>query len=195
MKNHTKICHSYEEVMSEVARVINNKQNKSAEVYIYKAFDIFLEKENEYFKGTIEAIEKGYIDRYDRIVSLNSSNEAENLIDVMKIFSKSEKASRKAKFFINYRPIANYISFLIVSNGDCMMSLPFLEDAPVEIKGHKCGVFVKDDKIFQSFKEVFREIKKQDSVKSVEIPPYGSPASKWQTLRDEIENNLSKSRP
>jgi hypothetical protein len=195
LKNNTKICHSYEEVMSEVAKTIRNKENKSTEIYIYKAFDISLERECEYFQDTINFIETGYINRYDRIVSLNTAREVQNLIDVMRMFSKSEKACHKSKFFVNYRPIANYISFFIASTGDCMISLPYLEDAPVEIKGHKCGVFVKDEKVFQSFKEVFKEIKKQDSIELVEIPQLGCPESEWQVLKDKIESKLSKSSP
>jgi hypothetical protein len=192
LRNYTKICHSYEEVMSEVASIVSNNQNRSAEVYIYKAFDIYLERESEYFQDTIKAIDTGCIDRYSRIVSLTSPREVQNLIDVMRIFSKSDKARRQTRFYINYRPIANYISFLIVNNGDCMMSLPYLEDAPLEIRGHKCGVFVRDEKIFLSFKEVFMEIKKQDSVELVEIPSLNCPESEWQNLRDDIEGKLLK---
>jgi hypothetical protein len=187
--NNTKICRSYEEVMVEVARLVFNPKNKnqSIEVYIYKAYDISIDRERRYFKETIEAINKDYIDNYNRIITLNSSEEVKNLIEIMKLFSESEKA-RQAKFFVNYRPTTNYISFVIVSNGDCFIGLPRLSNAPWEIKGHQCGVFVTDDKVFQSFKEIFQTIRDQkDFIELIPIPDSSFTDDDWEKLRLDIE--------
>jgi hypothetical protein len=49
--NNTRICRSYEEVMLQVARLVFNPKNKnqSTEVYIYKAYDISIDRELRYF--------------------------------------------------------------------------------------------------------------------------------------------------
>jgi hypothetical protein len=191
LAGYTKVVQSFEEVVSEVSGLVFNPKNRLADVYIYKGNEVTLEQGDRYFQDTIKAIENGYVGRYNRIDTVRSPQEIQNLIALMKVFYKSEKALRHVNFFVNYHPLASYISFLIVSDDDCFVGFPYLSDIPFEVKGYQCGVRIKDKKVFHSLKEVFQEIRQhEDFVDLIEMPTFNCSESEWEKLRLHMEKRL-----
>lgn len=191
LTGYTKVVQSFEEVVSEVSSLVLNPKNRLADVYIYKGNEVTLEYADKYFRDTIKAIENGYVGRYNRIDVVRSPQEIKNLIALMKVFANSEKALRHVRFFVNYHPLASYISFLIVSDDDCFVGFPYLSDIPFEVKGHQCGIHIKDKKVFYSLKEVFQEIRHHENlVELIKIPAFNASDSEWENLRIHMEKRL-----
>ena len=167
------VCGDYNTVMSEAERIVADPELKQADVYVYKGYPTnTTEREERYFGATIDAIERERICKYYRIMTIRNDDELACVISVMKLISQSERARCQIRLYVSYRAPANYISFLVAGDHNCLVALPNLSAGPESIRDHLCCVVAKDCYMVQGLKEIFGEIRRQECEREkIEIPP------------------------
>lgn len=169
-------------IVGKADSLISNPELQLETLYIYKGYPHSEKHETKYFRNTVEAIEKERIERYYRIVSIRSPEEVFSAIEVLKVLSKSATVRQQTRFYASYLPSGNYMSFLVLGDSDGLISLPDLSDAPVRITGHRCGIHVKDKRVVQGLKDLFHEIRRQETTELIQIPAENALESQWDEM-------------
>ena len=187
MAEGARVFRTYPEIMAKATSMIGNTENKLVNVYIYQAYPISKNREDEYFTATLKAIEEGQIDRYHRIMAVRNSEEAEAVIAVLKVLSKSEIARKQTRFWVAYQPAESFLSFLSVGELECLVAFPDLSDAPPFYTGQRCGIYVRDNRVSHTLKDLLRHIRdNHEYTELLAIPPPSYQEEQWESLGKSI---------
>jgi hypothetical protein len=187
----------YESIIHKIEEALLNDRNHSTQVFVYKGYPSPVAKEAKYYEAVILAIKEGYIDTYHRIMTIKEESDIDKSIESMKMLCGERSLTSSYRFYMNYLQYGNYMTFVILEECDCFVVFPNLLD-PVEIVGHKCGVYVNDARVVRNLREVFNEIKSQKFTRRVEIPKdlhtEHSWDEFWQKKRIEFGEDLTRFR-
>lgn len=92
----------------------------------------------------------------------------------MKFFANAKDIIKSVKFFVCYHPVANHLSFIASSSGECWIGFPCLAPGAVnfqEQRGHQSGVRIFSYESSLSLQNVFTKmLEHTEWVEEVSVP-------------------------